>query len=285
MRGKGLELMVDFSQVENIIGTAEGIFDATASPGYIGDLIKAAHNVASKEFDVDAAASAGPANMSHVYEFGVQGITRGDVKFADPTAPEARLWVHAIKGGGNLQSISFAFRPAVVANPKPSAKFYGVSSAVISKLSRRKYVFKNKASVVEFGETVYIKPKEKTFNFVPFYGQPARNPMYTEGYIFRPISPGGPMESNPGTDSGMAGTFSNFWTGWWSGRGIELISGSANEHYDKDVAWILNLARAGKQPLSDIVRYNSRGRIYNRRRRVKAKMLRQAQTRGKVKRI
>lgn len=281
-----LAMRVDFSDIIDAIGTVQGVSDAvTQSPEYIADCIKAAHAVASKEFDIDAAASAGPLNMSHVYEFGVRGITRGSPRFADPTAPEARLWVHGITGEGRVQNIYFLFREAVQPNPRPSASFYGVSSAVISKLSRRKYVFKRKASVVEFGETVYIKPKDKTFNFVPFYGKPARNPAYRNsgGYIFRPYL-GTPMESNPGEDSGMRGTFTSFWQTWWIGRGDELMSGQVNEYFTKDVQWLLNLAAKGTQPLEDVVRFNSRGRVYNRRRRVKAKMIRQAHTRGKVKR-
>lgn len=275
-----LEIEIDYSGLEEVIGTVEGIADAVEGNEYMGYVIDAADAVATKEFDVDAAATAGPGNFSHVYEFGTVGITRGTIKFPDPTSSAARLYVHHKNGFGNVRNVFYTFRPAVAPNPRPSASFYGVPSSVIRMLSKKKYIFRNKAAVVEYGETVYIKPKEKPFNFVPFYGKPGRK--YPGTYIFRPIEGHSPMASTPGEDSGQKGQFTAFWELWWMGRGQELMTGEANKFFNADITWLLEQASKGKQSLTNVMRYNSRGRVYNRRRRVKAKMIRQAKDRGKV---
>jgi len=279
-----VNLQVDFSGIEKALGDIGGIADGIADQTYLGNLISAAHNVASREFDIDAAATAAAGNMTLVYEFGVRGITRGQPKFSDPTDPAARLWVHQIAGAGRSREIGFVFRPAVQPNPRPSAEFYGVSSEVIKRLSRRKYVFWNKAAVNEYGITVHIKPKEKPFNFVPFYGKP-RNPKYKRGYVFRYIDGKEPMESTPGeagatTGKAAVGTFSAFWQMWWNGRGQELLTGDVNIHFNRDVLSILERYPETHHAPESILRYNSRGRVYNRRRRVKARMVKLAAERG-----
>lgn len=276
-----VNMLVDFSGIEDLIGTGEGVADGANDQQYISGLINAAHNVASLEFDVDAAATAAAGALTHMFEFGTTGITRGAQRFGDPTSPEARLWTHHISDQGRSQNISYMFRPAVAPNPRPSATFYGVPNAVIRKLSRRKYVFAQKAAVNELGTTVHIKPKDKPFNFVPFYGKPARNPDYANRtYIFRPIEGNLPMESTPGDDAGMTGTFTMFWNTWWAGRGRELLSGTASETFNKDVAFLMKRYPPSQGGLEPVVRYNSRGRIYNRRRKVKARMIKLGAERG-----
>lgn len=277
----GVSIRVDFSGITDIIGNMEGIADGAESDAYLGGLIDAAHRVASLEFDVDAASVAYTGNMTHMYEFGTRGITRGQVKFPDPTAPEARLWVHNLVGSGRSREIGFIIREAFAPNPRPSATFYGVDNAVIRRLSRRKYTFRWKARVIEQGESVQIKPQEKPFNFVPFYGKPARNPKYSgRGYVFRPIEGRAPMESNPGEDSGATGTFTAFWERWWATRGQELMDGTASETFNKDVAFILTRYQGSLPSLESVVRYNSRGRVYNRRRKIKTRMIKLGAERG-----
>ena len=271
--------LVDFSGITDLIGTIEGIVDGADDSAYMDGIINAAHNVASLEFDVDAAATAAAGNITHMYEFGTTGITRGQPRLGDPTSPEARLWVHNISGKGKTRDISFVYREAVVPNPKPSATFYGVPTSVIRKLSKRKYTFRNKAAVNELGLTVHIRPKEKPFNFVPFYGKGSH--LYpNRTYIFRPIEGRPPMKSTPGKESGMAGTFNTFWTTWWSSRGQELLQGDVSKTFNKDVAFLLNRYPASQGGLEPVVRYNTRGRIYNRRRRIKARMIKLGAERG-----
>jgi len=280
---RAASMRVDFGGIEELIGNGLGIADAAESSEYIGNLISAAHNVATTEFDVDAASAAAAGTMTHVYEFGTRGITRGTPRFDDPTSPAARLWVHTETGMGRSKTVGFQFREAVVPNPVPSANFYGVPSSVIRKLSRRKYVFRNKAAVNEYGLTVNIRPKDKPFNFVPFYGKPASNPENAgRSYIFFPKE-NGPMRSTPGAGGhspALEGTFTNFWKNWWESTGRGLVSGSTNEYYNKDVEAIMVRYPSARHMPEDVLRYNSRGRIYNRRRRVKAKMLKLAAVRG-----
>ena len=279
-----MELKVDFSGIEEAIGLGQGIADGAQDPRYIDGLINAAHNVASLEFDLDMAATAGITYLSHVYEFGTVGITRGDPKFSDPTAQSARLWSHTISGKGNTQNIGFAFRPAVVPNPEPTPEFTGVEQEVLDRLSGNEYVFWNKAAIVEYGATVHIRPKEKKVNFVPFYGKPSwAYPGRT--HIFRPIEGKEPMESNPGDESGMTGSFTKFWMTWWKTRGAGLMDGTASIEFNKDVAYLMErYSNPSRHNFVSVMRYNTRGRVYNRRRYYKKRMLVKALERDKVKR-
>lgn len=279
-----LELKVDFSGVEEAVGMVQGIADGAQDPRYIDGLINAAHNVASLEFDIDVAATAGISYLSHVYEFGTVGITRGDPVFSDPTSQDARLWMHTIRGKGRTQNIGYVFRPAMMPNPEPTPEFTGVDQEVLDRLSGEKYIFRSKAAVIEYGVTVHIKPKTKKVNFVPFYGKPSW--AYPgETHIFRPIDGRQPMVSNPGDLSGMTGSFTKFWISWWKSRGEALMDGSANENFIEDVAYIMKRYGDPKRHnFVSVMRYNPRGRVYNRRRYYKKRMLSKAVERDKVKR-
>lgn len=280
MAGLNAQIAVDFSGIIDFIGNGQGIADGANNEEYINGVIEAAHSVASLEFDVDAASTAAAGTMTHMYEFGTTGITRGNPKFNDPTSPLARLWVHQLEGHGKVKEVSFMFRPAVEPNPRPSATFYGVPSSVIQKLSRKKYIFRNKAMVNELGIKVNIKPSEKPFNFVPFYGKPARDPKYKgRKYIFRPFS-GKPMLSDPGSDSKLTGTFTAFWQTWWPTQGQVFMNATANERFNEDVEFLMRRYPTSAGGLEPVVRYNSRGRIYNRRRKIKARMIKLGALRG-----
>lgn len=277
-----MKINVDYSGIEEAIAQVEGIGDAANDSAYLSALVNNAHNVASLEFDIDVAASAGPGHLSHMYEFGTLGISQGDGKFIDPTSPAARLWVHGISGeGSRTRAIFFMFREAVAPNPEPTSKYTGVEPEVLARLSDKKFVFRRKAEIIEQGETVHIKPQEKPWNFVPFYGRPKHPDYQDDTHIFRAIAGRRPMVSIPGKLSGMEGTFTAFWATWWRSKGQAFLSGQANVRFNADVIELMKRYPEGVG-LKDVVRYNSRGRVYNRRRYYKTRMLAKVAAREKI---
>ena len=237
-----LNWKVDFSDIGEIVGTVEGIAEAAETPSYMAGLIRKGHSVASREFDLAAASAAGAGYLSHMYEFGTAGISRGPVKFTDPTALEARLWTHQIDGQGNAQSIYFAFRPAINRNPQPTTKYTGVPSKYLKRLSRRKYVFRNKAMVMETGQSVEIMPRNGRFLFVPFMGEASSDPRNRRGYMMWDAARLGPIRTTPGVDT--KGQFTSFWTSWWNSRGNKIISDTMNTTFASDVGAALAESQA-----------------------------------------
>lgn len=210
MKAKSLN---NLESVGEMIGSLQGISEGLDEPRYVERVIRQAHGQAAYAFDVAAAGAAAAGAIKHVFEYGVPGITPGVPKFPDPTRPEARLWEHRITGVGGSQKISYAFRPALNRNPQPTTASTGVPSRYLRKLSRRKYVFWNKAFVMETGRTVQIKPKNGSLLFVPFYGKPSVSPNNHRGYMMSP----NPISLRPGENT--RGKFTAFWMGWWAGDG------------------------------------------------------------------
>lgn len=235
--------MIDFhvntDAIARMNGAVLGIGDFVHSADYIDGLVNAAHHDAAGEFDLAMAATAGAGYLTHVYEFGVAGITRGPVRVSDPTSPAARLWVHDLAGGSGFYEIDYLFRPAVIPNPQPTTRDTGVPSRYLRRLSKRKYVFRSKAFVMETGMEVEIKPKNGNLLFVPFYGQPSRNPMNKRGFMMYPYAPREiPIISNPGRDT--QGTFTTFWETWWRSTGTSRMS----RDVEKTMIYDINIALA-----------------------------------------
>lgn len=240
MARKVMDWKVDFTAIAEAVGTVEGISEAAVSPSYMESLIKDAHQRAAREFDAEVATVAQTGYLSHVYEFGTAGVTAGPAKL-DPASPAARLWAHGISGHGGVQDVFFTFRPAVQPNPQPTVASTGVSSKYLRKLSRRKYVFRNKAMIMETGNEVEIKPKNGNFLFVPFYGEPSSNPLNRRGFMMWDYSKYGPIKATPGEKS--QGTFTAFWQTWWRSRGYSIIQEKMYEDFNTDVAMVFSSAR------------------------------------------
>lgn len=210
------EVLSNLESIGELVGSLKGIQLGLEEDDYIEGLIRQAHGKASNAFNVAAAATAGAGYLSHVFEYGVPGITPGPPRFADPTAPEARLYEHTLVGRGGQMDIGYTFRPAVVRNPQPTTARTGVPSRYLAKLSKRKYVFWNRAYVMETGETVDIVPKSNGLLFVPFYGEPSMNGG-NRGYMMFP----GSVSLQPGKNT--KGQFTSFWLRWWASSGNEII--------------------------------------------------------------
>jgi hypothetical protein len=212
--------------------------DGLNDDDYMAGLIRSAHGEVATAFDVAAAATAQTGRLSHMYEFGVPGITAGPPKILDPTSAAARLWEHTLIGRGGSQDIGYTIRPATIPNPQPTVESTGVASKYLAKLSRRKYVFYNKAFVIETGQTVTIRPKNGRFLFVPFYGHPSRYDVEnTRGYMMSR----GPIVMQPGAAN--RGAFTSTWMSWWGSAGAELMENKMRATITKDIA--LAQARAG----------------------------------------
>lgn len=215
------ELLSNLEAIGDMVGALSGIGSAIDEESYMAGLIKSAHGKAATAFDVAAAATAKTGHITHVYEYGVMGITRGQPRISDPTAPNARLYIHTLLGLGGSQDIGYTFRPARQPNPEPTPEETGVDSEYISRLSNKKYYFYNKAFVIETGRVVNIKPQHGDFLFVPFYGQPSRDPTNNRGYMMWDSRRKGPLYNRPGISS--KGQFQSLWMNWWGSAGSEIM--------------------------------------------------------------
>lgn len=214
-----ISLFSNMEEIGAMVGTIEGILDGIEEPRYMEGVIKEAHKNVTADFDRDAASAGAAGFLAHMYEFGTRGITRGPIKYG-PTDDAAKLWVHLVAGKGGNQNFTFAYRPALNRNPQPTTESTGVASKYLRKLSKRKYVFENKAFVMETGQTVEIKAKNSSMLFVPFRGEAPRNPLNTKGFVWWPASKG-PITTTPGRQT--KGNFTRFWLNWWSGVGSALV--------------------------------------------------------------
>lgn len=232
-----IDMMVNFDAVQSVIGVLEGTFNEAATDEYKQGLFRVAHNVAAKRFDEDVAAAAHAGYLSHVYEFGVSGITAGPARISDATSAAARLFQHDLVRTGTDAMVTFNFRPAVVPNPKPTTASTGVPSKYLTKISKKNYIFYNKAMVMESGQTVEIKSKTNKPLFVPFYGEGARgNSTNQRGYMMNY----GAISTRPGAQS--EGTFGAFWKSWWDRKGLPMMGRHMQTNFEKDLARNMKLA-------------------------------------------
>jgi hypothetical protein len=236
-----LEFYADLDAIFELSGTVEGIRDAAEkNDDYLEALLREAHEETAKEFDLAAVASS-PV-IPHMFEFGTAGITPGPKKFL-PTEERARLWEHDYIGHGKNMEASFRFRPAFSANPVPTTASTGVDSKYLKFLSKRKYVFWNKAFVMETGQEVNITAKHGDFLFVPFYGNESYGKyMNNRGYMMWNSSQNGPIQANPGQN--VRGHFGALWDGWWKATGAGLLEHRVTENFDDDVRVAFDTAAA-----------------------------------------
>lgn len=223
------QMMNNLEAVGDMIGSLKGIADGLESDVYMEGLIEEAHGKAANAFDLAAASAGAAGHMTHAWEFGTAGITAGPVRFPDPVAPSARLWEHWMVGNGGNQDIGYSFRPALNRNPRPTVASTGVPSKYLAKLSNRKYIFWNKAYVMETGQTVEITPKSGNLLFIPFYGQPAMDGSKRTFMMFP-----GNAQLRPGRSS--KGTFTSFWMSWWAHSGNEIIEHDMEKNVTIDLA-------------------------------------------------
>ncbi len=231
------KMLNNFEAVSQAVGSYMGMAQGLDERDYLEKIIKDAHKKTARKFDVAMAAQGSAGRMRHMYEYGVPGITEGPPKFGGALSPNARLWVHKLEGIGGNQEVSFSFRPAVNRNPNPTTKTTGVPSKYLKKISKRKYVFWNKATVMELGLPVEIKSKQPHGKlFVPFYGRPSRyRDNANKGFMMWNAAKYGSIETTPGRTT--KGSFSKFWMGWWGSQGEMLIEREMATKIRRDVRY------------------------------------------------
>ncbi|HWV46310.1 MAG TPA: hypothetical protein VN039_09890 [Nitrospira sp.] len=244
------KVLTNLESIGDLVGALSGIDSALDDQMYMEGLIKSAHGRAATAFDLAAAATAKTGRMSHVYEYGTIGVTRGMPKFADPASPKARLYVHTLVGQGGEQSIGYTFRPARQPNPKPTPESTGVDSKYLSRLSGRQYYFYNKAYVMETGRVVEIKPRNGNFLFVPFYGEASRDPLNNRGYMMWDSRRLGPLSARPGRST--KGEFTQFWMQWWATSGSKMMYAHMEEQVNIDVG--IAMAEAQKRAQTEAMK-------------------------------
>jgi hypothetical protein len=224
--------MSNLDVLGELLGQLEGLDPAMKNPRYIQDILTVAHNESSEAFDLAAASAASTGYLQHVFEYGNPGITEGKPVFHNPTEPEARLYIHKMRGSGGNQNIMYSFRAATQRNPSMTVANTGASSKYLRKLSRRKYVFWNRAFVMETGRPVSIKPKNGEFLFIPLRGQESKtgdDRATKRGFILTKKG----VKTVPGRST--KGQFTSFWMGWWSGSGDEMMVKSAARQVEQDI--------------------------------------------------
>lgn len=237
----------NFDVIAEIAGTVQGASLAEREQIYLDGLATHAHTSASIEFDREAAAMGAAGGLRHVYEFGVAGITPGTPRVGDPTSAAARLWIHQLTGDRGDYEVRYTFRPATIPNPRPTTASTGVPSKYLARLSRRKYLFWNKAYVMETGSAVKIGGVNGPLIFVPFYGQPPEDGKNTKGYMMFNTHTHGKLISDPGRNS--AGKFQAFFETWWGSIGQEHMVNYVETAIPADTAEVIKMAqaRAAKQ--------------------------------------
>jgi hypothetical protein len=227
------KILSNLASVSDMIGVLEGMSEGMDSDLYVEQLIQEAHKKVVDRFDEDAAATAATGRFTHMYEFGTAGITRGRPTHADPTAPDARLYTHKITGRGGNQNIWFDYRPALTRNPQPTTASTGVPSKYLRKLSKRKYIFWNKAPVMELGLEVEIKSNrgDKGLIFVPTPGE--NSPRQFVMFPTKGTANARPISATPGRNS--AGSFRTFWLMWWNSSGAMLLEEEMREDVARDL--------------------------------------------------
>lgn len=229
-----IEFEANFDAVAELMGALQGVAVGLDEQSYLGAIIRDAHHLAANAFDIAAAATTqANGSLNHVYEFGVAGITAGPPRISDPTSQEARLYEHTITGIGGTQDIGYTFRPARVPNPQPTTASTGVESKYLQKLSGRKYIFWNKAFVMETGQEVDIHAKHGDYLFVPFYGDTALDPKNSKGFVLWNSKRLGPILTNPGKT--VKGNFTQFWMLWWEADGNKIMSGEMSKYINYDI--------------------------------------------------
>lgn len=251
-----LKFYGDFDAIAEISGTLAGIKYITEDTDkYMETLLREAHGDATKEFDKAAASMGAAGAIKHMFEYGTAGVTPGPQMFS-PLDTRAHLWEHRLIGKGGNMEVSFNFKPAMVPNPKPTTESTGVEARYLKFLSNRKYVFWNRALVMEMGTEVSIKAKNGQYLFVPFYGNPSYNNFSNNrGYMMWDSNKFGPIRSIPGLES--RGKFGLLWDGWWSASGQRMMEADVYKNYSNDLkaaiaAAELRSKRSNLRPVSTV---------------------------------
>lgn len=197
-----LALNADFSELASAVGALEAMVATVKTDRFLTPLVEATHQTLANQFDIhmDLIAETAPDRFHHVYEWRLVGDAAG------------RLWRHQLKGRGSSNRFSsWAWRASKtpILNPlersnNPNDPMSDLSADKVDSFSDREYTFAWKAPVMEYNQSVMIRPR---------YGKQIAFPSsVSPGKI---IGMGQSIVSNPG---GAATTlaFTKEWTTWWN---------------------------------------------------------------------
>lgn len=235
----GGKVISNLGQLAEGIGSYLGMMEGLDQQTYMDSLLERAYVDASASFNKAAAAAAmHDRSLSHMWEFGTAGITRGNTKYANPTNPAAMLWVNTMTGQGRQKTISFIFRPAKSFVPAHTEAETGVDQSVLDRLKvntgERKYKFPNKAFVFESGMDVNVVAKRSKRLFIPIEseGTPAEigNQDTDKGYVWAKSH-----TYSPGDFADSVGRFTGFFGGWWAAQGAQKMFEQMSMDVEKDL--------------------------------------------------
>lgn len=271
----------NLEELASIIGTFQGVSEAAQDERFINQILMKANERTLEKFNKKAAERSAAVknlnrNFNHMYEYGVAGITPGTVAITDPTSQAARLWVFKSIGRGRTINTFVTFRDAVQPNPLPSQrrdlKKFKVPDEVVSRMSKRKYVFRRRAEMTEYGQSVSIVPvKAKGLIF------PSREDE--RGYNFWNKSRG-PMEHslNGETKNGASKhkmAFTNYFMAWWDTEGTNAVRQSAFQSIAARIG-AAQRARAKENALKPAQATNIKGATAKAKKAAKKRMMQEA---------
>lgn len=247
----GGSVVTNVEELAEAIGSYIGMVEGLNQREYMDNVLTSAHTDTSFEFNKAAAAKAmQDKSLSHMWEYGTAGITRGKTKFANPTAPKARLWKNQLIGTGTVKTVGFIIRPAVSQVPAHDPAELGIDEADMPQrlavnTGARRYKFANKATVFESGMVVNVVAKKARYLFVPiktegmpttYRGNPQRGFVWAKTHSY-----------SPGEMADSAGRFTGFFGSWWAGIGSEMMGTHMMKRVERDLIQVSTGIRPGKK--------------------------------------
>lgn len=197
----------DLTEAYAVMGSMIGITQTIETKDYQGNILKFMHEQMVREFDYEMHLQAGAMRerFHHVYEWNAVGV------------PDAKLWRHTLSGNGSTRTAGFEFLISKTPIPTPDQRAKNpddpmsiVAPEERAKLSKRRYVFRWKAPLMEYRMPVTIAPRSGQYLFIPTFRS-------EQGFIFHQ----GSVRQNSGNDL-TAGAFTTEWAEFFGGRGQQI---------------------------------------------------------------
>lgn len=226
--GDNVKIFVDLSEILSFVAAGTAIPRALRTKKYADSLFDVAFAEADEEFNIRAAAYAQTTgNIAHMYEWGTLGINKGQTNMRpNPMSPVARLWETKAVGRGFDQTVTYSFKPSHAYVPKPT----GLPPTIKSMLRQHKFIWKSE--VMEWGRLVEVRPTNGRLLLIPINKenkQYARKTDIRRGYMMTP----GPEIFYAGGER-YANKFTEFFMGYWSTAGSEIINKSIERQFMVD---------------------------------------------------
>lgn len=231
----------DLYEAFGALGAVTEVVAQFRSGYYVKSIMDYAHTVAAKEFDIlmFAQAAGNPERFHHVFEPN------------HPGQAGFQLWRHNLVRTSSRtaqREVTWKWVPSKMPIRTPEQRrnrpygddpMAGVSMEQISKLSERKYIFRQRAPMMEYGFKAVVTPKYAKALFIPKWNARPSKRSSLRGFFFAKMSDQDFTNSNPqfGTSDG-AGTVGNFtqaWITFWNGAGEQTLREEIERAVNDDV--------------------------------------------------